>query len=193
FRRLDNRRGPFVEILRVLIVSADAGDDEEMRILGRCDRRDGTQCDRDHGRPEGLHYDRPEPRHASPRTRRNPHSAPSRPSSAMRMIGMSQRSRSSTTVTPRPVYVTASGSCAAVAAVKKCPPVSSAMRRSSDPRIAASKYSASPADARTCTLSLPSVFESLPLVLAASTLTSYTPGSSGTKLALYWPSRVIVH
>ena len=41
-------------------------------------------------------------------------------------------------------------------------------------------------------LPLPSVFWS-PLDRAASTLIAYAPGSSGTKLALYSPSRVTVH
>src|SRR5258706_14783865 len=58
--------------------------------------------------------------------------------------------------------------------------------------MAASKYSASPADARTWTSLVPTDFWSPP-AREASTLMSYTPGSSGTKLARYSPSRETVH
>ena len=67
----------------------------------------------------------------------------------------------------------ASGSDAAFVVVKKRPPVSSAILWSSGARIAASKYSESPADTRTFIFAVPSVFTSRPAsaVRVALTLT----------------------
>src|SRR6476646_668818 len=83
----------------------------------------------------------------------------------------------------------ASGSAPAVDGVKNLPPVSSAIRLSSDERIAASKYSLSPADARVCRTPEP---RSVPFRCAVA-LTSYMPASSATKDPLYSPSLDTVH
>src|SRR5262245_7574273 len=83
----------------------------------------------------------------------------------------------------------ASGSEPAVDGEKNRPPVSSAIRLSSDDRIAASKYSLSPADARVCITPEP---RSVPFRCAV-VFTSYRPGSSATNAPLYSPSFETVH
>src|SRR4029453_14469035 len=123
-RGVDHRRRPLVEGLRVLVVAADAGDDEQMRVLRR-DRRAESQQEQKTpanffplaagphprrdlllmpcGRPLGMAGGGAFPHHARPLTRRYPHSAATSATSAISSAGMSHSSRSSTTVTPRPV------------------------------------------------------------------------------------------
>src|SRR5262249_48342526 len=97
-----NKSGrPLLEVLRVLLVSRNARHDQDLRLLGERDSRRKEQGEpRSH---EGTKKNLCRAPHARPLTRRNPHSAATRPTSSMNSAGMSQSSRSSTTVTPRPL------------------------------------------------------------------------------------------
>src|SRR5262245_701096 len=105
---VENRRCPLVKLLGMLLVAANADDDEDMRVLSRSDTREAKQEEQT---PQDASRNRSRlgsPRataraHANPCLRRYPHSAPTRASNSINRIGMSQRSRSSTTVTPRPL------------------------------------------------------------------------------------------
>ncbi len=110
-RGVDERRGPLLELLRVLLVARDAGDDEDVGLLCASRRCRQDQPRKHESTKQVSHktvfvfscFRGESELHASPFTRRNPHSANTRPTSTRKSAGMSHSSRSSTTVTPRPL------------------------------------------------------------------------------------------
>ncbi len=89
---------PIVEPLHVGGFPADAAHHRHVRLCSARHREQQAEC----GEPDDA-------RHASPRWRRYVHSAARNARSAMRRMGMSQRSRSSRTVVPLSVKLTSSG------------------------------------------------------------------------------------
>src|SRR5262249_38338519 len=116
-RGVDERRSPLRELLGVIVVAGYTGDDEDVGLLGeRRHRRKPTTQERSANEPQStLNPQRKNSlgalcdlcgymsSHASPLARRNPHSANTRLTSSRNSTGMSHSSRSSTTVTPRPL------------------------------------------------------------------------------------------
>ena len=106
-RRVDQRRRPPVELLRIGGIAAETGDDENVGLLGGGRARQREQGQRGRQRPPEAGKT---PGHASPRARRYPHSPTTSVRNSSSTAGMSHRSRSSITVTPPPTVCTSSAS-----------------------------------------------------------------------------------
>src|SRR5205807_357293 len=114
---VDERSGPFVELIAVLLVACGAHDHDEMGFLGAERTREREQQKESHvarafqargqatadivATLKGSRYVW-RVHHANPRARRYIHSVPVSAIRSSNTAGISHRSRSSTTVTPRP-------------------------------------------------------------------------------------------
>src|SRR5262245_13202307 len=111
--RVDERSGPFVKLFAVFRIALDSVDDEQIGVLSGDGSGEGHEPNSETAQqnvaqgfsPEtaGLKAYATPPVHTNPLARRNAHSPPISPTSMIRMAGISHRSRSSTTVTPRPL------------------------------------------------------------------------------------------